>query len=552
MLALPRALPRRAAVRILIALSSERERPQDDRTGGGSGLRPSVRAGSDAEPASPFERIIECFVDGIAIHAGGRIVYVNPALASMLDYDAREGLEMLEWADFVHRDELADAVANVERALAAPEGTAFRPSQRRLLRKNGEPLSVELSAVRLTWEGVPALALVVRDRSERERLESGLRQAERMAAVGTLAAGVAHEINNPLAYVVANVAFASDRVGELTPANLETQRAALAEALDEARQGVDRVAQIVSDLKTFTRSEERVELVDLGEVLRSTIKMAGPTIRHHATIATEFGVAPRIKGRASRLGQVFLNLLVNAAQAIAPATSDARVTVRVGTTPDRRAFVEVEDNGAGIPAEVLPRVFEPFFTTKPFGVGTGLGLSVCKNIVEEHGGSIEVDSHPGAGTRVRVVVPPAPPGFQSRRSSASLAAVRPRRRRVLVIDDDRLVLKAMARLLRAHDVVTVAGGRAALDLLSEQSDFDVILCDLMMPEVSGMDVYETLAAAKTGLERRIVFVSGGAVTEHARELLERVPNLRLEKPLDPRRVEETLALAVDAVSAPAR
>lgn len=526
---------------ILIALKED-EHPRDRGATGSSGLRPTA--------ISPFQRIIECLPDGVAIHAGARIVYVNAALAAMLGYDTAEGLELLEWAEFVHRDDLVDAVADVEQALAAPEGTSFRASARRLRKKDGSTLPAELSAVRLVWDDGPALALVVRDRTERERLESGLRQAERLAAVGTLAAGVAHEINNPLVYVVANVAFAGDRLAELTVENLDTHRAAIGEALDEARQGVERVGQVVSDLKTFTRSEERVDLVDLGEVLRSTIKMASPTIRHQASVATELGPVPRVKGRASRLAQVFLNLLVNAAQAIVEGSSEARITVRVGTV-DTRAFVEVEDTGAGIAPETLAHVFDPFFTTKPFGVGTGLGLSVCKNIVEEHGGTIEIDSLPGRGTRVRVVLPPAPPGFQPRHSSASMRAVRPRRYRVLVVDDDQLVLKAMRRLLRAHDVTTAAGGRAALELLSTRGDFDVILCDLMMPDVNGMDVYERLSRSGAGLEKRIVFVTGGAVTERARALLERVPNLRLEKPLDPRHVEETLVLAVDAVTDPA-
>lgn len=497
---------------------------------------------------SPFERLVECFPDAIAIQQGGRLVYVNPAAAKMLGYGGVEDLELVEWADLVPPGELEAAVAEVRAALDAPEGTMFPSSQRRAVKKSGETLPVEVTVVRVTWHGAPALAVVAQDRTERERVESGMAQADRMAAVGTLAAGVAHEINNPLAYVAANIAFASERIAGLTPSNLEASRGAISEALDEARQGAERVGQVVSDLKTFTKSEERIDLVDLAEVLDSTVKMAASSIRHRARLVIERAPTPRVQGRASRLAQVVLNLLVNASQAIEEGASDAVVTVRLGTTADGRASLEIEDTGAGIAPETLAHVFEPFFTTKPFGVGTGLGLAVCKNIVEEHGGTIAIDSAPGRGTRVRVELPAAPSGFVPHHSSSTMHAVRPRRFNVLLVDDDPLVLRALARLLGAHKVTTAAGGKAALDLLAQHSDFDVILCDLMMPDVTGMDLYEELVRWGSGLERRIVFASGGAVTDRARDLLERVPNLRLEKPLDRAEVEEALILAVEAAT----
>lgn len=510
-----------------------------------SGTRPTSRPPPENGVLPTFHHIIDAFPDGIAVQQAGRIVFANPALARMLGHEP-EALQLAEWQELVSREDLPGVTGDIEAALAQPEGCAMPARRRRFIKKSGEALWVELSAISIAWNGVPAVALLVHDRAERERLESGLREADRLAAVGRLAAGVAHEINNPLAYVVANVAFATEQLTELSAANLETQRASISEALREARQGIDRVGQVASDLKTFTRSEERLDLVDLREVLQATVKMARSTIQHRAAIVMDLAAAPRIKARASRLGQVFLNLLVNASHAIADGGDAARVTVRCGRTTDHHAFVEVEDTGTGIAREVLPRIFEPFFTTKPAGVGTGLGLAVCKNIVKEHGGTIEIESEFGKGTVARVVLPPAPSNFVPHTSVAALPAVRPRRYSVLVIDDDLLVLKGMRRLLQAHRVTTASGGRAALDLLEQDDNFDVILCDLMMPEVSGMDVYERLAARGGGLERKIVFVSGGAVTERARKLLESVSNVRLEKPLNPAKLDETLTLAVEA------
>ena len=180
---------------------------------------------------------------------------------------------------------------------------------------------------------------------------------------------------------------------------------------------------------------------------------------------------------------MILNLLVNASQA---ARDDEPLTigVSVDTMTDGYARVQVADNGRGIAPEVLPHVFEPFFTTKPVGIGTGLGLSVCRNIVDKYGGRIYVDSTLEQGTIVSVLLPPAPADFSPHRSSSTMQAVRMKRYRILIVDDDPLVLKAMRRLLHRHEVVTAPGGAEALAILEQRSDFNVILCDLMMPGVS--------------------------------------------------------------------
>jgi len=254
---------------------------------------------------------------------------------------------------------------------------------------------------------------VALDITERKRMESKLIQAERLASMGTLAAGVAHEINNPLTYVMANIGFVSERLPKLVTGDSAPEIAAqleeLTTALAEAQEGAIRVRQIVRDLKILARGdEERFGPVDVRGVLESSISMVANQIRMKATLVRELGEVPMVEASESRLGQVFLNLLVNAAQAI-PEGDVAKNEIRVRTRTDDngRAVVTVSDTGAGIPAEVMNRIFDPFFTTKAVGVGTGLGLFICHGIVKALGGEIAVDSVPGQGTAFRVILPAA-------------------------------------------------------------------------------------------------------------------------------------------------
>ena len=219
-----------------------------------------------------------------------------------------------------------------------------------------------------------------------------------------------------------------------------------------------------------------------------------------------------------------------------------------------RAVLEVADNGEGIPAEVLPRIFDPFFTTKPHGVGTGLGLSICHGIVAALGGQVTCHSEPGSGTTFRVALPTIEPldsPIPVRKSDAP-AAGSGRRARVLVVDDEVPIANTLRELLSLeHDVVAVTSGREALDVVHRSADFDVILCDLMMPGMSGIDLYQKLREARPGLEQRIVFMTGGAFTARAAEFLASVDNRRIEKPFSLKVVERiTLEMAAAAAEEP--
>jgi CheY-like chemotaxis protein len=262
--------------------------------------------------------------------------------------------------------------------------------------------------------------------------------------------------------------------------------------------------------------------------------MAGAEIRHRARLVKRLGVLPTIEANEGRLGEVFLNLLINAAQSLpdgAAQENEIRVTTSVVGDHVR---VEISDTGSGIAPEHVPHLFEPFFTTKPAGVGTGLGLSICHGIVTKMGGTIQVASQPGLGSKFTVTLPIGQARAPERPAPPAVAPVPPAsgRARVLAIDDDPMVLAAIKRSLKEHDVVSVDDGRKALTLLARDRAFDLILCDVMMPDLSGLEVHEEMGALAPLLQQRMVFLTGGAFTDRTRDFLDRIPNRRLDKPFD--------------------
>ena len=355
--------------------------------------------------------------------------------------------------------------------------------------------------------------------------------SERMAAVGTLAAGVAHEINNPLAVVIANVERVS---GEPLPEELRA-------GLREARDCAERIRTIVRDLKLFSRAEEAsFGPVDTESVLESTLRMAANEIRHRARLVRQYGKVPPALANESRLEQAFLNLLVNAAHAIPVGKAELneiRVSTRLGERQD--VIVEIADTGCGMPPEVRQRLFTPFFTTKPVGVGTGLGLSICHRIVTSLGGTIEVESEPGRGSVFRIHLPLARSEAAPPRAPAGAAPAAGRRGRVLIVDDEPALAKTLLHLLSpAHEAIATTRAKDALERVAAGERFDVILCDLMMPDMTGMDLHEALLRSTPEQAERMIFMTGGAFTARASEFLDRVANQCLEKPFKPQELLE--------------
>jgi PAS domain S-box-containing protein len=466
-----------------------------------------------------FRILIEGVPEPAAIQREGRIVYANSALVNSLGFQRPRELVGRRLEEFLVDES------------PSPEGvTPLLTGERRLRRQDGKVQVAEFASLPLLFDGQPAVVCIARDVTEQRQLQTRLSLADRMASMGTLAAGIAHEINNPLAFVITNLGFLSEELAR-QPQVREEPRS----LLNEAREGAERVRRIVHQLKTFSRpDEERLEPVDPHAVLDSAAVLAANEIRHRARLVREYGPVPRVLGDEGRLCQVFLNLMVNAAHAIpegAAERNEIRLVTRVGA--DGRVVVEVRDTGGGIPKDVLGRIFDPFFTTKPVGVGTGLGLAICHGIVTRMGGDITVESEPGQGTTVRVVLPATEAQSVPEEKPVQAAPqAPPQRGRVLIVDDEPAVGRALRRILREHDVELATSGRQALERLQADSSFHAVLCDVMMPDLGGKDLYEAVRSGGSGLEQRFVFVSGGAFTPGAREFLARVSNTTLEKPFD--------------------
>jgi len=403
-------------------------------------------------------------------------------------------------------------------------------------RKDGNSCFSEAVAVPLRdTEGRPIASIMVhRDITERRRLQAQLLLADRLASVGTLASGIAHEVNNPLAFICLNMDFLEKSLEKLAGAAPVETLEQVSQVIKETKVGANRIATIVRDLKTFSRGGEQEHLgpVDVRPVVELACKMADNVIRHRAKLVTDFEHVPLVDANEGRLGQVFLNLLLNAAQAIPDGrASENEIRVSIRREGAGRVLVEVRDSGVGMTKDVLSRIFDPFFTTKPVGVGTGLGLSICHGIAEAMGGKISVESEPGKGSVFRVslraLTRKDEPKPSPRQSTASTA-----RARVLVVDDEPNVTAALQRTLMEHEVVTVNRAQDALALLHDGRRFDVILCDVMMPEMTGMELHAELMNKLPQEASKLVFMTGGAFSATATSFLAEVPNAKLAKPLD--------------------
>jgi PAS domain S-box-containing protein len=484
---------------------------------------------------SNFRTLLERSPSAIFVHRGGMLVYVNPSMVAMLGYESPSDLVGTALLDHVHpadREFIQSRMAITARDGGAPvvEG--------RMLRRDGRTVVVEAEGVLLDFGGEPSNVVLARDVTERREMFARIAVADRMVSVGTLAAGVAHEINNPLAYVMSNLALLARELplllrGRGGQAQVSVQE--IERILHDAQEGAERVNGILRDLRKLSRADdETLGPVDIVAVLESSLKMAHNETRHRARVFVSIAEnVPAVFGNTSRLGQVFLNLLVNAAQSIPDGHIDANeIHVRVFPSADaRKVEVEVEDTGAGIPPSIVGRIFDPFFTTKPVGEGTGLGLSICHQIVTSMGGEISVTSVPTGGTCFRLRLPAvagdephADRPTESKRPQAPGV-------RVLMVDDEPLLGRSTQLLLLPdHDVVPVTRARDALERLRSGERFDVILCDLMMPEMSGIEFDQEVRRVAPEYVGRIVFMTGGAFTDDARNFLATTGTPHLEKP----------------------
>jgi two-component system cell cycle sensor histidine kinase/response regulator CckA len=479
-----------------------------------------------------FRSLIEGSPDGIVVHRDGNIAYVNPSLRAALDY-TESALLGHAFLRLLHAEDLSKERERLKELDASKRPT--KPHEVRLLRRDGSLAAFEMISIPLVFDGQPSIASLLRDLTERKRMEQRLLLADRMVSMGTLVAGIAHEINNPLAYVIANLGFIREEVESLRQPQANDNGTGLEELVAQAEDGAERVRVIIRDLKGFSRVDASEDgLVELPRVLDGAINMAWNEIRHRATLRKHYDPVGVVHGNAARLGQVFLNLLVNAAQAIPVGhAGDNEIAVTI-TQRRERVVVEVRDSGAGISADVLPRIFDPFYTTKPVGVGTGLGLSICHGIVAAAGGEISVESELGKGTSFRVELPVARVRSLRPRTPPPAPVVQSttRRLRILIVDDEPSVVRALQRTLRAHDLSAAFSGYDALQLIAATPEFDLVFCDLMMAQLSGMEVFEAVRLRYPQLQDRFVFMTGGAFSQQAKDFLSDLSNPVIDKPFD--------------------
>jgi signal transduction histidine kinase len=349
--------------------------------------------------------------------------------------------------------------------------------------------------------------------SKREQLAQKAIEIERLRSLGMLVASVAHEINNPLTYVIGNLDLAEQNVRGLEPSQLAATADKLNKNIEAARDGAERVAFVVKLLSTFVRAEnDDVQSVDLLRAIDAAVRLSILHIRDRARLVCNLQVVPKVRANEARLAQVFLNLLVNAAQAI-PAGSPNNHEVRIRTSSNERSVViEIEDTGVGIPPELKRRIFEPFFTTKPAGTGTGLGLSISRDIISAAGGSLNVSSEPGKGATFRIELPVDAEREQPREGEREEQPPSLEPQRVLVIDDEPMIGRLVEAALNGHVVETTVEPSVALGRVADRP-YDLVLCDLKMPNMSGIEFYNELCRRRPDLKNCFVLMTGAAADQ---------------------------------------
>jgi PAS domain S-box-containing protein len=491
-----------------------------------------------------FRALFECIPVGVLVHARGAVRYMNQHLRAALGIEPDRDVE-LRLLELVHPDDHAAVRVRMDELLR--DGVPTPPLEGRMVRRDGSHLWVEVTALPLELDGEAAMLAMVRDVGERKAMQAQLVLADRLASLGRLAASVGHEINNPLTYILGNIQLLERELLRLTDIDEQT-RARLLDRLAILEDGSKRVRDIVRDLKSLSGGGETADrLVELATVLDVCANMAEHETRHRARLVRDYDEVVHVRANEGRLGQVFLNLLVNAAQAIPEgraADNEVRVTMR--RQGEDRVIVEVSDTGMGIAPEHRERIFEPFFTTKDTS-GTGLGLSISHAIVASLGGSIAVEPNSPHGTCFRVTLPREPDttrdGGPGPRSGRGPSPSRRRRPRVLVADDERMVAQMIRSMLDDCEVSIVSSGNAAIALLAAER-FDAILLDLRMNDGTGADVVRWLREQQPAAESRVILMTGGSAEEILGSELPLIACPVLSKPFELHALREALERAL--------
>jgi len=480
-----------------------------------------------------FRILLENALDIITIlDPDGTIRYESPAVLRILGYEPHE-LEGHSAFEFMPEEDAAKAIALLQNLLATPGATgtlAFR-----FRHKDGSWRVLEAIGKNMLDHPMLAGFLVnSRDVTERQRVEDELArqraarlQNEKLADMGTLLAGVAHELNNPLTVVSGYSSILRQTLAE-GPSR---------ERIDRIASAAERCVRIVRNFLALARQHppER-QRVKPNQIIREAVELLAYPLRvDNVEVRLELAEdLPTLWADPHQLHQVVVNLITNAHQAMHGNASSRRLTIRSRfTAATSRVTLEVTDTGSGIPPEVLRRIFEPFFTTKPVGQGTGLGLPLCLGIVEGHGGTIRADSKVGAGTTLTIELPVVAAPTGEAKEPAPTHRALPPGSRVLVVDDEPDVAGVLVDLLRTEheQVETAADGRAALEKI-EQTQYDLIMCDVRMPGVDGPELYRTLRLLHSELLPRFVFLTGDTLNPESREFVQQTGAPCISKPFD--------------------
>ncbi|MBW1811094.1 MAG: response regulator [Deltaproteobacteria bacterium] len=504
----------------------------------------------------------ETSMNGIfAADINGMITYANAAAVKMWGYKSAKkmvGTNAIEYWTISTQGKARDMMM-----VLLKEGHVSTSGELTGRRLDGTEFIVDSNSVLLKDDKEKPAGMIgsFSDITERRQMQASLAQSDRLASMGMLAAGVAHEINNPLAYILYNLESLTDdlprlitslhkcqdfiiqRLGseewaKLMGADLEYFNPLMLDDIQDrfkdAMEGSYRIKDIARGLGTFSRVEQdRLVPVHLTHVIEVAINMVFNEIKYRSRLVKDYGEVSTVLANDGRLSQVFLNLLVNAAHSIDEGDVEGNeIRIKTWQAGDQ-VYAEVHDSGKGIAKEHIGQLFEPFFSTKKIGVGTGLGLPISKNIIEGYGGAIEVKSEVGRGTSFIVRLPVRQAQEPAQAKPASEPPAEPLvSGRILVIDDEPGIRSSMKRILSEHEVVEAASGNVGQRIIEDDQAFDLILCDLMMPVVSGVEFHEWLVERYPRLAKQVVFITGGAFIPKIREYLAKVDNPQLEKPFE--------------------
>lgn len=505
-----------------------------------------------------LEGLINSLPIGIAItDAGRRLILYNHCLSAFCDpkIDLSKGERL---CNFVHGSNVVFEDCRFEHVLKTGQKSVSSFSSTDM----GKVFSIMISPVR-RMEGM-AYVHVFADTTEEMKLQHSRFQNDKLNSLGLLAAGIAHEINNPVGFVSANLQLSVKHVERLVAAYNMLKRAAgqngeeicmaqkveetlreLGQIVSECIEGINMISMISRSMNFFSRiSNDNVCMTNVNDVLDSALILVRNELKYRATVEKQYSLLPLIPANSGKLCQVFLNILINAAHAMDDENPQKNF-VRIATSSERGGIaVAIENSGRPIPDEIKEKIFDPFFTTKPAGKGTGLGLTIAKEIAAEHGGGISVES--GAGRNTKFTVRLALDTGMKARAPEPDDGERPTstaRYRILIVDDDGNFLNAIFRSFTEHEVLTARSGYAALREIQKDARFDAILCDLMMKGMSGWQLYEEISKRRPGLEKKMIFVTGGPFTPKASDFVGKVKNVILEKPVDMSKVRKAIATA---------